>query len=218
MRAAVELADDEGLGALSMRALAARAGVATMSLYRHVSGRADLISAMVDAVLVEAHGLARDRAGGGAGGSGEGLGWREALEREARAEWSLYREHPWALGALGTSRPPLGPQLIAVVDRYLAALAGRGVDPATGLSVFLLVSGYVQGMALLLVSESEQARDTGVSGPQWWGARGKWAEAVDYPWVRELAAGAAPGERDLNEWFDFGLARVLDGIALQVES
>lgn len=154
----------------------------------------------------------------GAGQRGAGLGWREALEREARAEWSLYREHPWALGALGTSRPPLGPQLIAVVDRYLAALAGRGVDPATGLSVFLLVSGYVQGMALLLVSESEQARDTGVSGPQWWGARGKWAEAVDYPWVRELAAGAAPGERDLNEWFDFGLARVLDGIALQVES
>ncbi|GAA2661737.1 hypothetical protein GCM10010428_08220 [Actinosynnema pretiosum subsp. pretiosum] len=254
MRAAIELADAEGLGALSMRALAARTGVATMSLYRHVTGRADLIAAMVDAVLVEARELWRERSwgvgdgrrapagsrapaggrapggggapgggaasGGGApsGGAAGGPGWREVLEREAREEWLLYWEHPWALGALATSRPPLGPQLIAVVDRYLVALAGRGVDHATGLSVCLLVSGYVQGMALLLVSESEQTRDTGVSGPQWWGARGGWLDAADFPWVRELASGAPPGERDLNEWFDFGLARVLDGVALLVES
>jgi AcrR family transcriptional regulator len=211
VRNAIRLADAEGLEAVSMRGLAARSGVAVMTLYRHVSGKDDLVSAMVDAVCAERrqHAVPGDH-------------WRTRLEHEAWQERELYRRHPWALPALATMRPPLGKSVLANVDRSMTALAGEGLDPGTALSVYLLVSGYVQGAAMLEFAESEAVRDTGVSSTRWWSAQlGRLAGAVGsgrYPWLTALAenSGSTPGpdETDLRAWFDFGLQRVLDGVAV----
>ncbi|GAA1293812.1 TetR/AcrR family transcriptional regulator [Saccharothrix xinjiangensis] len=202
VRTAIRLADDEGLATVSMRLVAARLGTSTMSLYRHVSGKDDLVTAMVDTVLAE-HRPPQPRA----------TGWRALLEHEAREEWSLYRRHPWSLTALATTRPPLGRSVLETVDRFLSALP---LDHRTALSVYLLVSGYVQGTAMMAVAEFEAVRDTGVSARGWWHDRlGRLAGAVGsnrYPWLTELATDP-PTPADLEGWFDFGLRRVLDGIA-----
>ncbi|MCC8249535.1 TetR/AcrR family transcriptional regulator [Saccharothrix luteola] len=207
VRTAIRLADADGLATVSMRLVAARLGTSTMSLYQHVSSKDDLVTAMVDTVLAE-HRPPPPHA----------TGWRALLEHEAREEWALYQRHPWSLTALATSRPPLGRALLETVDRFLSALA---LDHRTALPVYLLVSGYVQGTALMAVAEFEATRDTGVSSHSWWHARlGRLGGVVGsnrYPWLTELAAADPPTTADLDGWFDFGLHRVLDGIASFLE-
>lgn len=207
VRAAVDLADAEGLDAVSLPVLAARTGVAVTTLRRHVAGRDDLVTAMVDAVF------ARYRPPGP-----EVTGWRDRLAHEAREEWALYQRHPWALDALATTRPALGPSVLAAMDRFVAALSGPGLDHRTALSVYLLVSGYVQGMATTVVAEREAVRATGVSGRQWWSVRrGRLAGLAGsgrYPWLTRLTADLTTHDADLTEEFDFGLERVLDGVAV----
>ncbi|MBP2337972.1 AcrR family transcriptional regulator [Saccharothrix coeruleofusca] len=199
VRAAVELADAEGLDAVSMRALAARVDAAATALYRHVSGKDDLVTAMVELVLAEYQ-------------PSPAAGWRALVEHEARQEWALYQRHPWVLGVLASTRPPLGRPVLAAVDRFLAALPD--LPARTAMSVYLLVSGYVQGMAATAVGGAEAARESGVGDRQWWAAqRGKLAGALGsgwYPWLAELADDPV----DLRAWFDFGLQRVLDGIGV----
>lgn len=207
VRVAIALADAEGMPAVSMQRVAAQLDVAVMTLYRHVRSKGELVAAMVDAVLTEQSPPAR---------SG---GWRVRLEHQARQEWQLYQRHPWVLTVLASTRPPLGGAVLAAVDRSMTALTGRGLDHHAALSTYLLVSGYVQGMALLVAAESQAVRETGVRSGTWWsGARsGRFAGVVDsgwYPWLTELADGGVPGPDAVDGWFEFGLQRVLDGVAV----
>ncbi|MGL5853017.1 MAG: TetR family transcriptional regulator, partial [Phycicoccus sp.] len=80
--AALTLADDRGLAAASMRAIAGRLGVEAMSLYHHVRGRNDLLDGMVDAVFAEIH---RPAAGGD---------WRRELHRRSVSGREALRRHP----------------------------------------------------------------------------------------------------------------------------
>jgi AcrR family transcriptional regulator len=103
VRAAIRLADADGIEAVSMRVLAARLGVATMALYRYVSGKDDLVEAMVDTLLAESWEP-----------GDQGWGWRVFLEHEARQEGERYRRHPWLVAILSTARPPLGPARVSL--------------------------------------------------------------------------------------------------------
>ncbi|MCP2163279.1 TetR/AcrR family transcriptional regulator [Goodfellowiella coeruleoviolacea] len=211
VRAAIRLADAEGLDAVSMRALAVRNGVAATTLYRQVSGKDELVAAMVDAVVAEYQPP-----------DPVPSGWRAHLEHHARQEWALYQRHPWVLRVLATTRPPLGRSVLATVDRSVTVLIGHGVDAGTGLLVYLLISGYVQGMALLTAAEAEAVRDNEVSYARWWSARhGELAGAIGsgrYPWLTALAAPSPPIDAAdpaaLDACFSFGLRRVLDGVAV----
>src|SRR2546430_5878300 len=113
--AAIELADTSGLAALSMRRVAERLGVGTMSLYTYVPGKAELLDVMLDMVYGEP-----DPPAGHAG-------WRQRLEHVARQNWGLYRRHPWLL-QIATSRPVLGPNAIAKYDYELRAIDGIGLS------------------------------------------------------------------------------------------
>ncbi|MEV0703337.1 TetR/AcrR family transcriptional regulator [Saccharopolyspora sp. NPDC050389] len=202
VRSAIRLADGEGLAAVSMRAVAASNDVAAMALYRHVSGKDELVRAMVDVVLAEYRPPERNS-----------CGWRAELEHQARQEWALYQRHPWVLSVLASTRPPLGGSVLALVDRSMTALAGH-FDADTSLSVYLLVSGYVQGMALLLTAEEEAVRGTGVGYERWWSTRRDHLVGTAggrYPWLAEVAS-----EARLDDWFEFGLQRVLDGIGARL--
>ncbi|MEU8365209.1 TetR/AcrR family transcriptional regulator [Nonomuraea sp. NPDC048882] len=199
VRAAVELADAEGLEGLSMRKVADRLGFTTMSLYRHVPGREQLIELMLDEVMGE-HPRPQE---------GE-AGWRTRLEAVARQAWELRRRHPWMAEVRGTRHVP-GPNGVAHYDHMLAALAGTSLRPSEVIAAIALVGRFVDAEALVLVETQREERRSGVSEQEWWGARESLYERLDrYPTLTHLWESG--GWDQPEDSFEFGLARVLDGI------
>ncbi|MEU9889053.1 TetR/AcrR family transcriptional regulator [Sphaerisporangium sp. NPDC051011] len=206
--AAIELADADGLAALTMRRVAERLGVGTMSLYTYVPGKAELLDLMLDTVIGE---VARP--------IGVEGGWRARLELIAREKWALYQRHPWLL-YVATSRPPLGPNVTAAYEYDLSAVDGVGLTDLEMDSVVTLIGGYVHGAARGAVEAAQVEQRTGISDEQWWYAHapylGTVMDAGRYPLSARV--GAAAGEAygaasDPAHAFEFGLQRVLDGIA-----
>ncbi|RAY14193.1 TetR/AcrR family transcriptional regulator [Actinomadura craniellae] len=215
-RAAIELADTEGLGALSMRRVADHLGVTAMSLYTYVPGKAELIDVMLDTVYAEA---VREAVGETVGPESPAAGWRAALERIARRNRDLYLRHPWLM-QVATSRPVLGPGLIAKYDLELRALDGLDLTDVEMDLLLSLVLDYVHGAARVAVDAARAERDTGMTDAQWWQAHAPLLQrALDpdrYPVATRV--GTAAGQEyqaahDPGRAFDFGLARVLDGVA-----
>lgn len=210
--AAIELADASGLGALSMRSLAERLGVGTMSLYTHVPGKAELIDLMLDTVLGE---TARPEHVAG--------GWRARLELIARDNAALYHRHPWMLEMVAY-RPPLGPGVVAKYDYELRALDGIGLSDVEMDSVLSLVLGYAQSAARAVLEATLVEQRTGLTDDQWWAAQAPLLEQVIDPdafplagRVGTAAAAAYEGLWDPDHAFEFGLERVLDGVEVLVQ-
>jgi len=206
---AVRLADRDGIGGLSMRRIAAALGVGVMTLYTYVPGKGELVDLMYDSVLAE---LYRDERPGD-------VGWRTRLEHVARENWALFTRHPWALH-VATGRPPLGPHLMAKYERELRAVDGIGLDEVEMDLVVTLVNSFVKGTVSGLVERSEAERTTGVSDQQWWAATAPFLEQVFDPEQFPTAARVGPvaGEElqaayEPTRSFEFGLERLLDGVA-----
>jgi AcrR family transcriptional regulator len=208
--AAIELADAEGLDALSMRRVAERLGVGTMSLYTYVPSKAELIDVMLDAIHLE---LTPEVPPGT---------WRQQLEAIAREQWGLARRHPWMLH-IATTRPPLGPGIIAKYDRELRTVDGLGLDDIEMDSVVTLVNDYVAGAARSAVNALDVERSSGMDDVAWWEATGPWLAKVLDPERYPVAArvGTTTGQHyqavfHPDHAFEFGLRRVLDGIEVFV--
>ena len=211
-RAAVDIADAEGLAALSMRRVAEQLGMRTMSVYTYVPGKAELIDLMVDAVLGET-----------IDGEPATAGWRPALERIARRNRALYVRHPWLLQVV-TVRPAMGPNLIAKYDHELRAVAELGLDEIEMDLVVALVTDYVYGAARSAVEAAQVRQRSGQSDETWWSINGPLVERVFDPARYPLAARVGPlagaeygAAVDPERAFDFGLERVLDGLATLIE-
>jgi AcrR family transcriptional regulator len=132
---AVELMDSEGLAELSMRKLAARIGIAPMTLYGHVATKDDVLEYALDGVFAEA--LANKRTA---------VGWRDSLDAIGRSTFDAFLAHPWAPSLLG-SKPPLGPAAVAHFTSILDVLSGAGFrddDLMPALSAFYY---YILGAA-----------------------------------------------------------------------
>jgi AcrR family transcriptional regulator len=200
---AIRIADTDGLAGLSMRRIAQELGVGTMSLYRYVRGKSELLTVMLDRVLDE----------DAAAGPPAGAGWREALAGFAHGYRALLERHPWLL-QVSEARPTLGPNGLAGTERLLAALDGSGLGEPEKLHAITAVSNYTQGATRILVEASQAAARTGVSDEQFW--------AAQTPFLREfLARGDHPHlsrAMDAGVWdgpdtgFEFGLECLLDGI------
>lgn len=201
VRAAIDLADADGLAAVSMRRIATDLGVATMSLYRHVPGKDDLVVLMADAAIAE-----------------ESLpetpppGWRERLEVSSRLQWQLYRRHPWLPGAISITRPQALPNAVKHTDWSLQALAG--LEPKTRLYAYLTVFGYVRGVATSLEVEAQAEQDTGLTPDEWIDTQADvlrpMIDNANLPAFTEITQHDI--DFDLDDLFEFGLARVLDGL------
>ncbi len=203
VRAAVEVADAEGLAGLSMRKVAERLGFTTMSLYRHVPGREHLVDLMRDAALGEPP---PEPAAKG--------GWRPRLETCVRQGWEVRRRHPW-LGEIRGTRHLPGPNSVAHYERMLSIVAGTGLAPAEVIAAIELVGRFVDAEAQVLVEVARAERSSGVSEQEWWGARDSlYARLGSYPTITYLWE--AGGFDEPEDPFEFGLARVLDGIELLV--
>lgn len=204
VRTAIELADADGLEALSMRRVADRFGVNAMALYTYVPGKAELVDLMLDRVIGEA---ARPD-------GAEGV-WRAKLELYAREAWALYHRHPWVL-RVQPSRGLMGPNQAAALDSALRAVSGIGLTEGEMVAVFGVVAGYVQGAARTSAEAAQIERATGVTDDEWWSAHGPlMAEYIDpdrFPTLASVSAEAWGLEETEGGGFEFGLRRVLDGI------
>jgi AcrR family transcriptional regulator len=212
VRTGTEIADAEGLAAVSMRRVADRLGVGTMSLYTYVPSKAELVDVMFDRAVGS---VSREEVAGG---------WRERLTAVAWADWELYQRHPWLLQVMAMSRPPLGPGAIAAYDHALRAIDGIGLTELEMDSVVSMVSVYVQGTARAAAEAATSANDTGVTDAEWWEAYAPLLERVfdaeKYPVaarVGQVAGETYQSAYDARYGFEFGLARILDGVAALIE-
>ncbi|MEV4327894.1 TetR/AcrR family transcriptional regulator [Microbispora rosea] len=209
--AAVEIADAEGLDAVSMRRLAERLGVATMGLYRYVRGKDDVIELMVDAVYAE-----EARAGEGGVLSGD---WREVLRVSALCLRGLMLRHPWLVETTGQAAP-LTPNFVARADRLLASLYGLGLDPDTAMTVLDTVDAFVSGATTARIRMSRLMRKEGAEKMDdlrvLYSSRMGWLlDSGRYPaFARYIRQGV---RKDDDDWqFELGLDSVLDGIAARL--
>ncbi|WP_414942156.1 TetR/AcrR family transcriptional regulator [Amycolatopsis sp. cmx-11-51] len=214
--AAVGLADgDQDLATLSMRRVAESLGVGTMSLYTYIASREELVEAMLDRVYGEAVRELGERGD---------QGWADGLREVARVDWNLCLRHPWVLQVF-TGRPSLGPQTIARYERELAVIDGLGLTDVEMDSVITLVHDHVEGVARRRIEADRAVRRTGMDDEQWWAKVGPLLEEVFDPARFPLAArvGQSAGEENRGAHnpehaYDFGLARLLEGVAALVKT
>lgn len=207
VQAGIDIADADGLAALSMRRVADRLGVGTMSLYTYVPSKAELVDVMFDRAVGS---VARPEIDGD---------WRARLAAIAWADWDMYRRHPWILQVMAMSRPPLGPASIATYEYNLRAVDGIGLTELEMDSVISMVSVFVQGSARAAAEATNSLSETGQTDAEWWSAYSPLLEKVfdaeKYPVAARV--GAVAGETyqsafDANHGFRFGLDRILDGV------
>jgi AcrR family transcriptional regulator len=138
--AAMEIADAEGLDAVSIRRVAARLGVRPMSLYTHIASKEDLIALMLNeavAGVLLPEPLPED--------------WREALRAIAHRSYHEFLAHPWALEALGRASR-IGPNLQRHGEQSEAAVAPLGLARDDAWHVLRLVDAYTIGQAMTVAS------------------------------------------------------------------
>ncbi|MEU1487362.1 TetR/AcrR family transcriptional regulator C-terminal domain-containing protein [Streptomyces sp. NPDC005752] len=209
IRTAIELVDAEGLAALSMRRIATEFGTSTMALYRHVPSKGELVRLMSESVF-------------GSGPTGpRPTGWRPRLEREARWLWRQYAQHPWLARAMaGLTRPMASPNAMQYTERVLATLTGLDLTPEQMLHVHLTVLAYAQGIAMAAELEAQARQDSGMTAEEWMTSMEPRMDAIQataaYP-VLSTFFGTDDFELELGTLFEFGLARVLDGVEGLVE-
>ncbi|MEV0400428.1 TetR/AcrR family transcriptional regulator [Actinoallomurus sp. NPDC050550] len=201
--AGVALADADGLGAVTMRAVADALGTGPASLYRYVATRDELIELMINEVNGEI-----DLAAPGAGH------WLQDLLTLARQGRDIYLRHPWLLDAGGLD-DPIGPNAVDYLEHALAALAGVDTDPRTKLEAIGVLNGLV---ALLARAEIAQGT-TGRTLPQWQRDQAAYLSEVvkagRHPHLAAALAARPPEDDPAESLFDRVITRVLTGLLRQ---
>ncbi|GAA0221925.1 TetR/AcrR family transcriptional regulator C-terminal domain-containing protein [Saccharothrix mutabilis subsp. mutabilis] len=216
--AAIAVADEHGMAALSMRAVGERLGRTAMALYTYVPNKAELIDLMYDKVLGELPGdYPLDD------------GWRPALTAWARDTRAFYLWHPWVL-QVSQARPVLGPNEFRMLETLLRILKETGLDVQVLRGVVGAVVQFVRGSAEVIADARRASRDTGVSDEEWWYTRSPVLEevapdfATRFPLTTWLGGAEAPTDDECTpylereaEWnFTVGLDVLLDGIEATV--
>jgi AcrR family transcriptional regulator len=211
--AAVRLADAEGLAAVSIRNVAASVAVRPMRLYRHVTGKDELLQLMIDAVYAE---IGRQAGIGNVGGvmQAPDAPWRSQVNALAHATRDVVRSHPWAVDLLG-GRPQLGPHTLDVGQATAAALArAPGRDDPRALRVALgTLNSYLLGALRREIGEQRAGESSGLTTAQWQVALGPYLS-------RQLATGRLPmiesivraPDPDADATFDSELTLILDAL------
>ncbi len=197
LQVAVGLADDSGIGSLTMRKLGEALGVEAMSLYNHVANKEQLLDGMVDLVFGEIE-LP----------SGES-DWRIAMRERAISARHALARHPWAIGLM-VSRTSPGPATLRHHDHVIGSLRAAGFSIELTAHAFSVLDGYIYGFALqessMPIESAEQTEEV---------ARMMLAQMSPdtYPHLTELTVEhiLKPGY-DYGEEFEFGLDLVLDGL------
>jgi AcrR family transcriptional regulator len=210
--AAIGIADAEGLGAVSMSRVAASLGFTTMSLYRYVTSKDDLILLMQEAateVPPPADDIER--------------GWREGVTAWVLAIRSAYREHSWLVD-IPISGAPITPNSLLMVDWMLRELRPLPLSDGEKMSTLLLLTSYARATAAqerdLTAAASAMAGDDGAGMEHTFAALVELVTPERFPDLSPLfAAGgylADISDAADDEDFEFGLQRILDGVEYHV--
>ena len=202
--AATQVGDTEGLDAVTIRRVAKTLGVAPMTLYTYVPGKAELLDLMLDAAYTSMPRL-----------DTSGQPWRQRLAAIAEENKALFENHPWA-ATISTIRPPLGPGMMAKYEHELAALEGLGLDDVLMDASLTYLLGFVQAWARAAADALAGQQDSAMDDNEWWATSGALlARVLDetaYPVAARVgsAAGAAHGSAySPDHAYTFGLERVL---------
>ncbi|MFC9896808.1 TetR/AcrR family transcriptional regulator [Nocardia sp. NPDC127579] len=205
--AAVEIADEAGLEAVTMRAVAAKLGLTPMATYTYVPGKAELIDLMLDSVYQRMPRADLTE-----------LTWRRRITAVAEANRALLRRHPW-VAYLPTTRPPLGPGMAAKYDHELRAFERIGLTDVEMDATLTHLLGFVTSVARVAIDTERAAADSADTDHQWWQRAAPLLEQVFDAERYPLAArvGAAAGQThdaaySAEHAWEFGLALVLDGL------
>ncbi len=196
LRAAVDLADRKGLGALTMRRLGAELGFEAMSLYKHVASKEEILEGMLELVLGEIE------------IPEEGADWREAMRRRAVSARKVLTRHSWAIGLLesGTST---GPTALRYMDAILGNLLSAGFSMEHAAHAFWLLDCYLYGQVIQEVSmpfdSSEEMVDTAASTLEQ-------TMTNEFPNLAAMYEHASIGGYSFDGAFEFGLDLILDGL------
>lgn len=213
VRAAVAIADAEGIEAVSTRRVAEAVGISPMSFYTHIPDKAVLIDLMLDAAS--------------AGDMDAELsdfrpeGWRRNITFVATTLREFYLVHPWTL-EVGTHRPVLGPNTMRAYEAILGAVDGLGLDEVEMDMTVTLIANYVYGAVRDAARSRVVKERTGRSDDEWWYAIAPFLETLDFsPYPVASRVGPVVGELyglgDPERAFTFGLERLLDGIGVLIE-
>lgn len=216
--AAIRLADAEGLEAVSMAHVAEQLGFTTMSLYRHVSSKEELLQLMWNASAQGAEDLVLT-----------GDDWRARLRMWAMVQRQMIDQHPW-ITQMPMAAPPMAPNSLTFVERGLEAMDGSGLADADKLRVIGLISSYTLSEARMAHDAARAARQAQAAAaagePQpawtWEGLVREVADEQTYPRLHRLAwsggVGEDPSGWDEQEEFRFGLDRILDGVEVLIRT
>lgn len=218
VQAAIAVADADGLAKVSMARVAGELGFTTMSLYRHVSSKDELLELMMDVAAGSPPAWLR-----------AGTSWRHSAEGWVRAITARYRQHPWLVDVPITG-PPRGPHQLAWLEALLSILGAAGLPPGEALGVAMLLTTYVRAEATLAF-QLARGRDGGTDDAAdpivgWALQVSRAIDADSHPRITELLSDPdlltddpADGAEELpvdDAHLAFGLARVLDGIAVLI--
>ena len=214
--AAIRLADAEGLEAVSMARVAEQLGFTTMSLYRHVASKEELLQLMWNGSAQGAENLAL-----------AGEDWRARLRAWATIQREMIDRHPW-ITQMPMAAPPMAPNSLTFVERGLEAMDDSGLTDPDKLRVIGLISSYTLSEARMAHDAARAARQAQAAAtpgepPPTWTWEGLVREVADeqtYPRLHRLAwsggIGQDPSGWDEQEEFRFGLDRILDGVEVLI--
>ena len=204
VRVALELADTEGIDAISLRRIAARLQVSAMALYWYIERKEDVFELMIDAAYGE---VPPPEPGS--------QDWRSQLQEMAVQVRAMMNRHPWSASLIG-HRAILGPNALRQTDSLLGIVCQLGFDMTTSMSILAMFNAYIVGFVLSEMGETEAQRRTGLSLQEWQ------QHVAPYMQEQVIASGRYPHltrylveseERPSDEIFLFGLTRLLEEIA-----
>jgi AcrR family transcriptional regulator len=189
LQAAVDVADREGLDALTMRRLGAELGVEAMSLYKHVANKEEILDGIVELVVGEIE------------IPSEGTEWKEAMRRRTVSAREVLSRHSWAIGLL-EARGSRGPTARRYLDAILGNLRSAGFSIENAVHAFWVLDCYVYGHVIqetsLAFNGSEELTDS--------------AGFDEYPHLVEIAQPARRSAYSFDNEFEFGLDLILDAL------
>jgi AcrR family transcriptional regulator len=196
---AIALADAGGLDAVSMRSVAAELGVGTMTLYRYIPTKAELLDLMLDRVYLPA--------------TEPVLGWRAGLEQMGRELWRLYATHTW-VPQVDQARPVLGPNAVRALDSVMSSLRDSGLTDQEKVSATVTIESFVTSLARTANSVASAEERTAITHEEFWSSQEPTLvaamESGQYAHMADLGEDAF--DAPMEETFEFGLQRILDGI------
>ncbi|ACZ29318.1 transcriptional regulator, TetR family [Xylanimonas cellulosilytica DSM 15894] len=212
-QAAIALADDAGLDAVSMKRLAEVLKVGTMTLYTYVPDKATLLHLMLDRALAEV--TLPDAS----------ADWREHLRTSAEALLELYQGHPWIM-QINVEGPPVTPHQMRYLESVLTALRKTGLNHGESLDIALSISYFVLGAAKLTVGILRAEQESTLSDDETHTRRaealGRVLDPAEFPMVLQAMTAPPPEPPPVDIWaslgFRFGLDRLIDGIGTYIET